>query len=579
MAHAWTICREVDLARDFVGVERIAALATTSAKAAHELHIAVKSGGVPIGTDGASVALNLILPDGVSTTADGSIDAGVCIAMLPPLCYQRGETRGVLLLQFGTQAAIPVYAFVLRCFEDLTDAFADPDHVIPSLSELLAQLDAAKNAAKAAENGASAANAAADNASAAAEDAAAAAKGANDAASAANAAAQTANAASARLNALTATATGLPAGSEPTVAVTTGEDGAKRLAFGIPKGDKGDTGAIGPQGPKGDTGDIGSLTINGKAPDGSGAVTLTMSDIDGLSDAIANAGGVKTVSGVSPDSSGNVPLTAKNVGALPSGATAADSSKLGGQLPAFYATAEEVAFLLYDGAGAHNAVYRGKDLGTAVTDAQWVAISAGTFEDLYIGDYWVINGINWRIAAFDYYYRSGDTDCTTHHVVIVPDTALYTAQMNTSNVTTGAYVGSAMYTSNLANAKTAINNAFGSGHILSHRQYLQNATTSAYASAGSWYDSTVELMTEQNVYGCKVFGNCINGTNFPNSYTVDRSQYPLFAFRPDLISNRITFWLRDVVSDVYFAIVRDSGISSSSGAINANGVRPAFSIC
>ena len=240
--------------------------------------------------------------------------------------------------------------------------------------------------------------------------------------------------------------------------------------------------------------------------------------------------------------------------------------------------AELAAALLYTGAGAHNAIYRGKNLGTSVTDAQWAAISAGTFEDLYIGDYWVINGVNWRIAAFDYYYRTGDTDCTTHHVVIVPDTALYMAQMNTSNVTTGAYVGSAMYTGNLANAKTAINNAFGSGHILSHRQYLQNATTNGYASAGSWYDSTVELMTEQNVYGCKVFGNCINGANFPNSCTVDKSQFPLFALDPTKVNIRSTYWLCDVASAAYFCYVSGNGSAYCSDASYSRGVRPAFSI-
>lgn len=279
MPQPWTIRREVDLARDFVGVERIAALATTSAKAAHELRIAVKSSGKTVDMDGASVVLNLILPDGVSTTADGSIEAGACIVTLPPLCYQRGETRGVLLMQFGTQAAIPVYAFVLRCFEDLTDAFADPDHVIPSLAEILAQLDAAKAAAKAAQDGASAANSAADAASTAAGSATVAATDANTAAVAASKAAQAADAAAARLDGLTATATGLAEGSDPTVSVTTGEDGARVLAFGIPKGDKGDTGETGPQGPKGDTGDIGALTINGKKPDGSGAVTLAAEDV------------------------------------------------------------------------------------------------------------------------------------------------------------------------------------------------------------------------------------------------------------------------------------------------------------
>ena len=122
-----------------------------------------------------------------------------------------------------------------------------------------------------------------------------------------------------------------------------------------PKGEKGDTGDAGPQGPKGDTGDIGALKINGKTPDGSGAVTLEIGDISGLSDAIAGAGGVKTVAGVGPDSAGNVALTASDVGARASswtptaaevgalavGGTAADSSKLGGK------TLAEIMLALY----------------------------------------------------------------------------------------------------------------------------------------------------------------------------------------------------------------------------------------
>lgn len=230
------------------------------------------------------------------------------------------------------------------------------------------------------------------------------------------------------------------------------------------------------------------------------------------------------------------------------------------------------------GAGAHNSIYRGKNLGTSVTAAQYAAIKAGTFEDMYIGDYWVIGGVTYRIAAFDYYYRAGDTDCTTHHVTLVPDANMYTHCMNDTNVTTGAYVGSKMYTEGLNQAKETINTVFGSAHILNHRQYLQNAVTDGYASGGSWYDSTVELMTEQNVYGGKVFGNCQNGSALPNSYTVDKSQYPLFAFRPDMISNRQWFWLRDVVSAAYFANVTNDGFAYYNNASSANGVRPAFSI-
>lgn len=231
------------------------------------------------------------------------------------------------------------------------------------------------------------------------------------------------------------------------------------------------------------------------------------------------------------------------------------------------------------GAGAHNAIHRGKSLGSAVTEAQWAAIKAGTFEDMYIGDYWTIGGVVYRIAAFDYYYRAGDTDMTTHHVTLVPDANMYTHVMNDTNITTGAYVGSKMYTEGLTQAKTTINSAFGEAHVLNHRQYLQNATTDGYASGGSWYDSTVELMTEQNVYGGKIFSNIQNGTALANSYTVDKSQYPLFAFRPDMISNRQWFWLRDVVSASNFAYVGYGGIAYYYNASCAVGVRPAFSIC
>lgn len=230
-------------------------------------------------------------------------------------------------------------------------------------------------------------------------------------------------------------------------------------------------------------------------------------------------------------------------------------------------------------AGFHNSVYRGKSLGSAVTADQWAAIKAGTFENMYIGDYWTIGGINYRIAAFDYYYKTGDTSCETHHVVLVPDTSMYTHVMNDTNITDGAYVGSKMYTAGLTQAKTTINNAFGSAHILKHRQYLQNATSNGISTGGAWYDSTVELMTEQNVYGCKIFGDVVHGTTFPNNYTIDKSQYPLFTFRPDMISNRQWFWLRDVANASSFADVHSYGYAYNYTASYAGGVRPAFSIC
>lgn len=228
-------------------------------------------------------------------------------------------------------------------------------------------------------------------------------------------------------------------------------------------------------------------------------------------------------------------------------------------------------------AGAHNGIYRGKFLGNSVTAAQYAAIAAGTFEDLYIGDYWTIGGVNWRIAAFDYYLNCGDTNCTTHHAVIVPDTSLYNHVMNDTHVTTGGYVGSKMYTAGLEQAKTTIKAAFN-GHVLKHRVYLTNAVTDGHPSAGAWCDSEVDLMNEQMVYGCAIFMPIANGSTVYTNYRVEKSQLPLFALEPSRICNRAWYWLRDVVTASYFALVHSYGNANCYGAGNSLGVRPAFCI-
>ena len=64
---------------------------------------------------------------------------------------------------------------------------------------------------------------------------------------------------------------------------------------------------------------------------------------------------------------------------------------------------------------AHSRIFRGKNLGTSVTAAQKAAIQDGTFKDLFLGDYWVINDVTWRIVDMDYWYNTGSTALTTHH--------------------------------------------------------------------------------------------------------------------------------------------------------------------
>lgn len=290
-------------------------------------------------------------------------------------------------------------------------------------------------------------------------------------------------------------------------------------------------------------------------------------------------------------------------------------------------------------AGTHNAFYRGKNLGNVFTEAQSAAIRAGTFIDLYPGDYWPItttytyyvatgdktavkdktyyanvNGtalseqpeegadisglgyyeavnatatVNWRIADLDYYLKSGDHNngLATHHAVIVPDTELYRVRMNATDTTKGGYVGTEMYTKNLARAKALITAAFGSGHVLTHREYLTNAVTDGKPSGGVWLNSTVELMTEQMVYGGRIraAGNNAEETA-PALATVSKSQLSLFRFRPDLMitgsgANRLWYWLRDVVNGVRFAVAHLGYAATDLASYSGGGVRPAFLIC
>ena len=258
-------------------------------------------------------------------------------------------------------------------------------------------------------------------------------------------------------------------------------------------------------------------------------------------------------------------------------ATAAESAKTAAQSAATNAenAAASVIDILSSGAGAHNSIYRGKDLGTSVAAAQWAAIADGSFTDLYIGDYWTIGGVNWRIAAFDYYLNSGDTECTTHHVVIVPDTCLYSAPMNGTDTTTGGYVGSAMYTANLEQAKTTIKAAFGSAHVIVKREYLTNAVNGNAPSGWAWFDSDVELMNEVQVYGSVAWG-----AHDGNGYNVASGdgQFPLFMVDRTKLHNREDYWLRDVSSAIYFSLVSLGGYATSLNPSYSSGVRPAFCI-
>lgn len=248
-------------------------------------------------------------------------------------------------------------------------------------------------------------------------------------------------------------------------------------------------------------------------------------------------------------------------------------------------TADQVGALPFSfiasNAGAHNSIFRGKDLGTSVTEEQYLAISNGTFDDLFIGDYWRINNRTWRIAAFDYYFGAGSDNGKQHHAVIVPDTsgASYRRRMNETDTTIGGYIGSNFYKTHLSDCRSFISSCFP-GHLLKHSYYLSSAVTDGKITSHTKVDQDVVLMTERNLYGA-------NFRFSDNYFSYERGQFPLFALAPQFIrydgsvgssSGSYIYWLRDVAtSNAFFAVSADGFMAGYNASVDGM-IRPAFAI-
>ena len=250
----------------------------------------------------------------------------------------------------------------------------------------------------------------------------------------------------------------------------------------------------------------------------------------------------------------------------------------------------------------HNNIFRGEDLFAKGYDINDICamISDGSFSDIYIGDYFTLAGTienvpcfveqtsddgtkslvestqtvtyntKFRIAGLDTYLNTGDTAFTAHHAVIVPDNVIGSNRMNGTNVTTGGYVGSFIFTTVLPVYDTHFSEKLNN-HLLSHRETLSNSVLGGSANGWTWVDIKTNLMSEPEVYGNNQFGGKYDaGVNY--------RQYPLFRIVPKYICNREWWGLCAVAWATGFAIVSGNGHASGSGASSALGVRPCFCI-
>ena len=244
-------------------------------------------------------------------------------------------------------------------------------------------------------------------------------------------------------------------------------------------------------------------------------------------------------------------------------------------------------------AALHNGLYRGKDLTAYFESGEMsAAIAAGNFTNIYPGDYIIksvtIDGtayenVKWIVMDLDYHLHAGDTETTAHHVVLMPETTLGTQAMNATDITTGGYIGSVMWTTHIPKVVAGIEAAFGDTHVLSHRELLTNTVDTSIKSAAhngwtgaasnwAWTDVKVNLANELMVYGSRHASSSF--------YDGGECTKQLAAFNLNhglRCSKRQWWWLRAVSYSAGFANVHTNGAANYYGASNAGGgVRPYF---
>ena len=199
-----------------------------------------------------------------------------------------------------------------------------------------------------------------------------------------------------------------------------------------------------------------------------------------------------------------------------------------------------------------------------ITEEQMIAIRKGSFRNLYVGDYWEINGTKYRIADINYWRNVGYPESEKvqkPHVLIVPDTTLGSGQMNTGNSTAGGYRNSSMKAARLVQIANSLPDAF-KNILISHRMF----------SDGSWINASVDLMNEVMVHGTYV---C---TDNNNRQTSDTQQLSLFRLCPALKSIGQNYWLRNVAGSQTYTLISQYGDASSDMATSTYGIRPVFAI-
>lgn len=251
----------------------------------------------------------------------------------------------------------------------------------------------------------------------------------------------------------------------------------------------------------------------------------------------------------------------------------------GENMARFFVDGNEISNgLIPDNAQNHNNIFRGQNLG-ALAPTHITNIQNGTFRDMFIGDYFSINGSNYVIAGINYKRGHGDNISLGNHLLLMPDrlsklddgTVLRpngkdTHYMSDTDTTAGGFANTKLYKTYMPSIQRKLEADFGS-HLLNFRQVVSTHVDADGApDQGEWRDAKVGIPDEPMVYGTTLNGN--NKNNAWYNVGDDTMQLPLFRLNPEESNSHrdAGFWLRDIHSASGFAFAGGLGDAYWRGA-------------
>jgi len=270
---------------------------------------------------------------------------------------------------------------------------------------------------------------------------------------------------------------------------------------------------------------------------------------------------------------------------FPASATTYDNSQSGLAATRVQAAIDEVAASAMFGTGsgrANSMAYREEI--TAITQEMWDSIADGTFSKVHVGmHYTAPSGRTYWFADADYFYGSGNTEQTNHHILVVEDKINHTAAHHTSNTTTGGATSSDIYTNTLPAYQSELETDFGAAHILEAMLLLCITVSGGVPSGWAWTGKNSFLMNMPMVFGHYLQAPGNTGEMFNGGNRV--RQLALFQAMPETVIPRLAstqerqwWWTDDVASSSGFGAVYSSGWATLNDASNVGGIRRAFII-